>query len=54
MYAASWNFAIFIQLLNGDLAAAEEYFNEALRAQPNFALAKNNLVLLNQEKNKKD
>ncbi|MEZ5008519.1 MAG: hypothetical protein R2753_10265 [Chitinophagales bacterium] len=54
LYAASWNFAGYIQLLNGDLAAAEEYFNEALRAQPNFALAKNNLVLLNQEKNKKD
>lgn len=54
LYAASWNFAGYIQLLSGDLQAAEEYFNESLRAQPNFTLAKNNLELLNQEQAKQN
>lgn len=43
LYAASWNFAGYIQLLSGDYDAAEKYFGEALRAQPDFELAKNNL-----------
>lgn len=42
LYAASWNFAGFIQSLVQDFDTAEEYYDEAIRAQPNFILAKNN------------
>ncbi len=52
LYAASWNFAGYIQLLSGDYDAAEKYFDEALRAQPDFELAKNNLAQTKTEKAK--
>ncbi len=46
LYAASWNFAGFIQSLVQDFDTAEKYYDEAIRAQPNFILAKNNKARL--------
>ncbi len=50
LYAASWNFAGFIQTMVQDFDAAEQYYDEALRASPNFILAKNNKDRLNQQR----
>lgn len=50
LYAASFNFAGFVFLQEGDLETAETYFNEALRVMPDFQLASNNLELLAQKK----
>lgn len=52
LFAASYNFAGYIQLLNGQFEIAENYFNTALIAQPDFILAKNNLAQLAKEKAK--
>jgi len=46
LYAASFNFAGFIFMDMNDFDTAETYFSEALRAQPDFVLAKNNMSLL--------
>lgn len=48
LYAASWNFAGFVMLETKEYETAEKYLKEALRAQPNFQLAINNMELLMQ------
>jgi tetratricopeptide (TPR) repeat protein len=50
LYAASWNFAGYIQSMVQDFEAAEDYYNEALRASPNFILARNNMERLADQK----
>jgi tetratricopeptide (TPR) repeat protein len=50
LYAASWNFAGYIQTLVQDFDAAEQYYDEALRASPNFILAKNNKERLKEQR----
>lgn len=43
LYAASHNFAGYIFLISGDYETARAHFNEAIRADENFTLPRNNL-----------